>query len=81
MQVARALALAGLSAQGAAPAQPLAAKPGHHRARAKRIIEFYKEAESKGAGAISMYGFVVDRPVYVRALALLEQAGQKPTGA
>ncbi len=50
-------------------------------ARAKRVIEFYKEAEKKGAGAISMDGFVVDRPVYVRALALLEQAGQKPESA
>lgn len=50
-------------------------------ARAKRIIEFYKEAESKGAGAISMDGFVVDRPVYVRALAVLEQAGHAPEEA
>ena len=40
---------------------------------ARRIVEVYLEAERGGRGAIGMDGVVVDRPVYVRASALLER--------
>ncbi len=41
---------------------------------ARRVVNVYEQAERDGRGAVGMDGMVVDRPVYVRALALLERA-------
>jgi citrate lyase subunit beta/citryl-CoA lyase len=41
---------------------------------ARKIVEVYQQAERESRGAVGMDGMVVDRPVYVRALALLERA-------
>lgn len=41
-------------------------------AQAKRIIAAYEEAERQGRGAVGLEGMVVDRPIYLRARALLE---------
>jgi len=49
-------------------------------AMARRIIEVYEEAESRGVGAVGMDGQVVDWPIYVRAKNLLEWA-EAATGA
>ncbi|MDA1096407.1 MAG: CoA ester lyase [Chloroflexi bacterium] len=41
---------------------------------ARRIVVAYEEAERQGRGAIGLDGAVVDRPVYVRAMALIASA-------
>jgi citrate lyase subunit beta/citryl-CoA lyase len=41
-------------------------------AQARRVVAAYEEGERRGVGAVAMDGLVVDRPVYVRAQALLE---------
>lgn len=45
-------------------------------AAARRITAAYEEAERQGRGAIGLDGMVVDRPIYVRALALLANVDQ-----
>ncbi len=49
---------------------------------AHRVVEVYEQAERDGRGAVGMDGMVVDRPVYVRALALLDRAAaiEQPAG-
>lgn len=43
--------------------------------QARRVVEAYEEGERRGLGAVELDGAVVDRPVYVRAQALLRAAG------
>lgn len=42
-------------------------------ARARRVVEAFEEADAKGLGAIRVDGFMVDKPIYRRALQLLEE--------
>jgi citrate lyase subunit beta/citryl-CoA lyase len=41
-------------------------------ARAKRIVEAFKEAEARGAAAIQVDGQMIDYPVVYRAQALID---------
>ena len=42
--------------------------------RARRVVEAYEAGERAGLGAVGLDGAMVDRPVYLRAAALLERA-------
>ena len=44
---------------------------------ASEIIEVYENAEKIGLGATGLQGMVIDRPVYVRALAVIANANKK----
>jgi len=48
------LALSGLVAQANAPTNPLAAKPGHHKARAKRVIFLFMQG---GVSHVDSYDY------------------------
>ncbi len=41
---------------------------------ARRVVEAYTEGESRGLGAVAVDGVMIDRPIYVRALQVLDQA-------
>ncbi|MFQ5933209.1 MAG: HpcH/HpaI aldolase/citrate lyase family protein [Dehalococcoidia bacterium] len=40
---------------------------------ARKVVAAYEEGEAKGLGAVSLDGVMIDRPVYDRAVALLER--------
>lgn len=73
------LALAGLAAQNARAASPLAARPGHHRPRAKRVIFLFM-----GGGVSHLDSFDYKPALYAndgRMLEFLDQRAIAKTGA
>ncbi|MBI4328478.1 MAG: CoA ester lyase [Chloroflexi bacterium] len=48
---------------------------------ARRIVQAYEEGERQGRGAVALEGRVIDRPVYVRAVALLKSVEAQPNAA